>query len=274
MKKLFALICVICLLAPLAAQKGPRKKKSTHARKYGFEQVEYGGMKYCKKKVGSWNNRMEKAAVILFLHGAGERGDDNSSQLTHGALQIMKYCEETKMKALLLFPQCPEGQQWVDTPWDAKEHTMPEKASSALNIALLILDLETSDHHVDKNRIYIVGLSMGGYGVWDALSRYPDKFAAAVAVCGGADVAQAEYIKFTPVLFYHGARDSVVPVERGRSINEALKKEGAANFRYVEVPKAGHTVWNAAFRTRETWEWLFKQVKEERKIPKKHWGGR
>lgn len=271
MKKLLLLVLAFCLVLPVAAQK---KKVSRHAAKMGFDQVQLYGMKYCKKRVGNWNDRMQKASVILFLHGAGERGDDNSSQLTHGAAQILRYCQETKMKALIIFPQCPADQQWVDTPWGEKSHEMNEKPAKALSHAMMILKQECQDRTVDKNRVYIVGLSMGGYGVWDALSRYPDQFAGAIAICGGADVKQADYIKFTPVLFYHGEKDNVVPVERSRNINEALKKEGATNFRYVEVPKMGHLVWNVAFRTRENWDWLFSQVKGERKIPPKHWGVR
>lgn len=271
MKKLLLFVLALCFVLPLAAQ---NKRVSRHAAKMGFEQKELYGMKYCKKRVGDWNNRMQKASVILFLHGAGERGSDNSSQLLHGASQILRYCKETKMKALILFPQCPAGQQWVDTPWGEKSHDMKEKPASALSHAMMVLKQECSDQAVDKNRVYIVGISMGGYGVWDALSRYPDRFAGAVAICGGADEKQADYIKFTPVLIYHGEKDNVVPVERSRNIYEALKKEGAADVQYVEVPKVGHLVWNTAFRKRETWEWLFKQVKGERKIPPKHWGVR
>ena len=273
MKKLLFFVLAFCLVLPLAAQKN-KKKVSRHAAKMGFQQLEVFGMKYCKKKVGNWSDPLEKAAVILFLHGAGERGSDNSSQLTHGAAQILLYCKETKMKALLIFPQCPSDQQWVNVPWGETEHTMPPKPSSALSLALAVLDQECADRAIDKDRIYIVGLSMGGYGVWDALSRYPKKFAGAIAICGGADTKQADYIKFTPVLFYHGDKDNVVPVERGRKINEALKEQGATNFRYVEVPNMGHASWNVAFRTRENWDWLFKQVRGERDVPKKHWGTR
>ena len=273
LKKLLALFCVLCLVLPLAAQKN-KKKTSNHARKYGFEQVQFAGMKYCKKKVGNWDNRLEKAAVILFLHGAGERGDDNSSQLLHGASQILLYLKETKMKALLLFPQCPADQKWVDVPWGDKSHSMPVAPAAPLAKAVMILDQEAATPQVDPNRIYVVGLSMGGYGVWDIISRYPNRFAAAFAICGGADEAQAEFIKFTPVLFYHGDKDPAVPVERSRNINEALKKAGATNFRYVELPGVGHFSWNTAFRTRENWDWLFQQVRGKRDIPKKHWGVR
>ncbi len=269
MKKLLFFVLAFCLVLPLAAQKG-----KSLAAKMGFQQMDVFGLKYCKKRVGNWDNPLEKAAVILFLHGAGERGSDNSSQLTHGAAQILRYCRETKMKALLLFPQCPDDQQWVDVPWGALEHAMHPKAAPALSLAMAVLDQECADRSVDKNRIYLVGLSMGGYGVWDALSRYPDKFAAAFAICGGADLKQMDYVKFTPVLFYHGEKDKVVPVERSRKIAEALKEQGATQFRYVEVPKKGHNVWNEAFRTRENWDWLFKQVKGDRKVPPKHWGVR
>ena len=180
MKKLLFFVLAFCLVLPLAAQRG-KKKVSRHAAKMGFQQVEAFGMKYCKKKVGNWNNPLEKAAVIFFLHGAGERGSDNSRQLVHGAAQILRYCKETKMKALILFPQCPEGQQWVDVPWAETEHTMKPKPAAALSLALTVLDQECADRAIDKDRIYIVGLSMGGYGVWDVLSRYPKKFVGAIA---------------------------------------------------------------------------------------------
>ena len=153
MKKLLFFVLAFCLVLPLAAQKN-KKKVSRHAAKMGFQQVDVFGAKYCKKKVGNWDNPREKAAVVLFLHGAGERGSDNSSQLTHGAAQILRYCKETKMKALLIFPQCPSDQQWVNVPWGETEHTMPPKPSSALSLALTVLDQECADRAIDKDRIY------------------------------------------------------------------------------------------------------------------------
>lgn len=234
------------------------------ARKYGMDPRQYrtedGRSMNCCRREMNWD-KPGKAAVVLFFHGAGERGDDNDKQLFHGAKELVGFCAENEVKALLLFPQCPAEKQWVDTPWKALSHTLPQESES-MGLAMEILDYELKNPELDPSRVYVVGISMGGYGTWDALSRYPEKFAAAFPVCGGADVTLAERMKNIPILVYHGDSDAVVPTRRSRDIVEAVRKAGGTAISYVEVPDCGHDSWVAAFREEKNWRWLFAQTKK------------
>lgn len=233
------------------------------AVRYAMEQCEFitakgAKLKYCRRQM---NGELPGAtSVLLFLHGAGERGDNNYKQLYHGAAEVIAWSEKNKEKVLLLFPQCPEEEQWVNTPWDALSHTMPAE-SSAMKLAMEMLNFEIRKNRADENRIYISGISMGGYGTWDAISRYPSLFAAAFPVCGGADIAQAPKLIDLPILAFHGDSDTVVPTSRTRDMVAALQKAGSKSVTYTEVPNCGHDSWFTAFRDEASWEWLFSQKK-------------
>lgn len=233
----------------------------SRACKYKMEQCVYNApdgkkMNYCRRELNA--ELPGKTPVLLFLHGAGERGDDNDKQLVHGAAEVISWCERNKQKVLLLFPQCPEEEQWVNTPWGALSHTLPEE-SEAMKLALEMLKSEMARSGADETRIYVSGISMGGYGTWDAVSRYPELFAAAFPVCGGADTAQAEKLKDLPILTFHGDSDTVVPTSRTRDMAAALRAAGSTKITYTEVPDCGHDSWFTAFRTDSSWEWLFAQ---------------
>ena len=233
------------------------------AVKYAMEQCEYTApdgkkLKYCRRQM---NGELPGAtSVLLFLHGAGERGDNNYKQLYHGAAEVISWSERNKEKVLLLFPQCPEEEQWVNTPWDALSHTLPEESTS-MQLAMKMLDSEIKENSADLTRIYISGISMGGYGTWDAISRRPDFFAAAFPVCGGADIAQAPKLIDLPILAFHGDSDTVVPTSRTRDMVAALQSSGSKSVTYVEVPDCGHDSWFTAFRDDASWKWLFSQKK-------------
>ena len=112
---------------------------------------------------------------------------------------------------------------------------------------------------IDPKRLYVMGLSMGGYGTWDALQRYPEKFAAAVPICGGGDETAADRIK-APVWAFHGDADGAVPVQRSRNMIEAIRKAGGKP-KYTEYPGVGHNSWSAAFKDPELLKWLFSHHK-------------
>ena len=230
--------------------------------KCGMEQCVYTSadgkkLNYCRRQFG---NAGKDSAVVLFLHGAGERGDNNYSQLVHGAREMSEFCVKNNLNVLALFPQCPKEHQWVNTPWDQPEHTMPEE-SEDMCLAQAMLDMEIERTGADRNRIYVMGISMGGYGTWDSISRYPEKFAAAFPVCGGVDVKQVENFKKVPLLIYHGEVDSVVMPKRSRDAAAALEAAGCTTFRYVEVPGRDHDSWVPAFAEEANWKWLFEQSK-------------
>src|SRR5436190_16629545 len=127
--------------------------------------------------------------LVLFMHGAGERGDDNKIQLVHGMNEFAADEIMEKYPAFVVAPQCAEGKQWVDVPWSADSHTMPKEPAEPLRLSLELIVALQKEFSIDKSRIYVTGLSMGGFGVWDAIQRRPDLFAAAVSVCGGGDAA-------------------------------------------------------------------------------------
>ena len=200
----------------------------------------------------------KKLPVVLFLHGAGERGDDNFSQLKHGVLSLIKYGSATNDPAIIIVPQCPNGMQWVNVPWAAKSHTMPAQPSQPMSLALSLLREKLKTLPVDLNRVYVTGVSMGGYGTWDAIQREPALFAAAVPICGGGDASCAPAIKQIPIWIFHGDKDGAVPVERSRDMFKALQACGSA-VQYREYPGAGHDVWTRTYNDSSVLAWFFAQ---------------
>jgi predicted peptidase len=205
----------------------------------------------------------QKFPVVLFLHGAGERGSDNTAQLQWGAEQFVSDAVQSKYPSILIFPQCPKNERWVNVDWSAKSHDQPEKPSDSLQLTFELLDKTVTELPVDTNRIYVAGLSMGGYGTWDAIGRRPDFFAAAAPICGGGDPKQAEVFKTMPIWVFHGDADNAVPVERSRKMVAALK-ELDGNVKYTEYPGVGHNSWSPTFKNSEFFEWLYGQTKAKK----------
>jgi predicted peptidase len=200
----------------------------------------------------------KKLPIVLFLHGAGERGNDNVSQLKHGVLSLIRYGTATNDPAILIVPQCPNGMQWVSVPWAAKSHSMPAQPSQPMNLALALLREKLKTLPVDLQRVYVTGVSMGGYGTWDAIQREPTLFAAAIPICGGGDTACAPAIRHIPVWIFHGDKDGAVPVERSRDMFKALKACGST-AQYREYPGAGHDVWTRTYNDSSVLAWFFAQ---------------
>lgn len=199
--------------------------------------------------------------LVLFFHGAGERGDDNTAQLKHGARDLLKYTQESDQPAIIIAPQCPRGQQWVNTPWKLESHTMPEDPSEPMTLAWDLLQEKIKELPVDPSRIYVTGLSMGGFGTWDIIQRHPGTFAAAIAVCGGGDTAMAPVIKDVPIWAFHGDKDTVVLTKRSRDMVEALRAAGGSPH-YTEYPGVGHGSWGRAYSDTEALDWFFQQKKD------------
>lgn len=202
----------------------------------------------------------KKIPIIILLHGAGERGNDNKKQIAHGFKQIAQYSIQSNNPAIIIAPQCPKAQQWVNVKWNTKAHDMPEKPSDSLKLAIELLNSKISTMPVDKNRVYITGLSMGGYGTWDAISRHPELFAAALPLCGGADTKQAPKLIKMPIWTVHGDKDGAIPVSRSRDIIKAIKDAGG-KANYTEHPGVGHNVWSKTYSDKKILAWLFSQKK-------------
>ncbi|MBW7857450.1 MAG: prolyl oligopeptidase family serine peptidase [Leptonema sp. (in: Bacteria)] len=201
-----------------------------------------------------------KKPLLVFLHGAGERGSDNVTTLKH-LLPLLRRADFPLDQTYVLVPQADELSRWVEVDWNLPAHKQPKQPSLPLASTFDLIQSLAATEPIDTNRIYLVGLSMGGFGVWDALSRRPDLFAAGVTVCGGADESTASK-NFVPVWAFHGAKDTVVSVERSRRMVAALRKVGA-DIRYTEYKNEAHGSWIPAFQEKELIEWLFLQHKEQ-----------
>ena len=197
--------------------------------------------------------------LIVFMHGAGERGSDNTTQLKHGVGSIIRFIERFNKPAYVIAPQVADGHQWVDTPWSDDAHVLPKSPSSSMSLLLSLIDSVNQTLSIDRRRIYITGISMGGFGTWDLLMRRPDEFAAAIPICGGGDETSAHLIRDIPVWVCHGGDDQVVKTHRSRNMVEAL--EGVAGRpRYTEYPGVGHDSWTVTYDNPEVLHWLFEQT--------------
>jgi lysophospholipase L1-like esterase/poly(3-hydroxybutyrate) depolymerase len=196
--------------------------------------------------------------VVLFLHGAGERGTDNEAQLKHGAPLFAKPEMREKFPCFVIVPQCPPGEKWVDLDWSAESLRQPERPSSAMVLALAALAAVQEEFSTDANRVYVTGISMGGYGTWDLIARYPERFAAAVPVCGGGDPAKISAAKKVPLWAFHGENDEVVKVTRTTELIEALRAAGGEPL-VTLYPNTGHDSWTNAYSEPELLPWLFAQ---------------
>jgi len=198
--------------------------------------------------------------LVVLFHGAGESGDDNLAQLVHGADDILSYAKKTGEELFFIAGQVPRGQRWVDTPWELTSHTMPEQPTVSMKLVLALIEQTKRDFPIDPSRIYATGISMGGYGTWDAVQRRPDLFAAAIPICGGGDVACAERIKEVPIWCFHGDQDTAVPTCRSRDMFNAIKAV-KGNVQYREYVGVGHNSWTATYRDEAVLKWFFAQRK-------------
>ncbi len=203
--------------------------------------------------------------LVLFLHGAGERGSDNLAQLKHVAGDFARADRRATYPAYVVIPQCPENQRWVETPWDLKSglNQFPDEPSPAMASALALVDDRVGRFPIDPARMYVAGLSMGGQGAWFAAATPPKRFAAMLEVCGGGDPSWADRYQGIPVWAFHGDADPVVPVGRGREMIVALTHSGHhPELRYTEYPGVGHDSWTQTFARDDVFEWLMRQSKD------------
>ena len=200
----------------------------------------------------------ENYPLVVFLHGAGERGDDPRVLLKHFFGAMLADDRRTENPCFILAPQCPAGGRWGSRHWRDADDGGGE-IRDELAAAADLIDATVKSQPVDPDRVYLTGLSMGGYGTFDWLARDPGRFAAAVAVCGGGDPATAERFKDVPLWVAHGDEDPAVPVERSREIVAALRAAGGAPI-YIEYPGVNHFSWVPTYGTRGgAVEWMFRQ---------------
>jgi predicted peptidase len=240
-------------LAMFAAAAGP-----TPAPDDGFAAETYDGSRGLalpyRLFVPDTRLRTQPLPLIIFLHGAAGAGVDNLRQLQGGNFQgshiWITPVAQAQQPAYVIAPQIPPDNAW------AASNTSQLSPYAELVLDLLS-DLERK-YSIDTDRIYVVGQSLGGMGVWDLISKRPNVFAAAVSVCGSGDVATVSAAKSVPVWAFHGAKDEVVPVGGSREMVAALKAVGGT-VKYTEYPNGQHDVWTIAFADPELFQWLFAQ---------------
>jgi predicted peptidase len=191
--------------------------------------------------------------LILFLHGVGERGADVRKVAIHGPPHYV--ADHPEFPFILVSPQCPVGEHWSN------------------EILLALLDEVTRTYAVDPRRIYLTGLSMGGYGAWELGLSYPEKFAALAPICGGGQLVtvmlssrdKPQALKTLPVWVFHGAKDPVVPLEESQRMVDALKKVGVKEVKFTNYPDTGHNSWTKAYDDLELYSWFLNQERITRK---------
>lgn len=202
--------------------------------------------------------------LLLFLHGAGERGNDNALQLTHGSDQFLAEGFRQKYPAIIVFPQCPKEAYWAtilsrEDPLKFSYSKKPKK-NPILDLVEGMLKELISNHPIDKSRLYVGGLSMGGMGTFELVYRNPRLFAAAFAICGGANPKIARKIRRPAWRIDHGEVDSVVPIALSEQMVSALIKK-KAQVRFNRYPEVNHNSWENVFADPSFLPWLFSQSK-------------
>jgi len=238
--KIPALLGVLLMCLPASAQEAEGRflAKSSHT-----EVAYVVGYKYLLTlPQGYASDPVKKWPLLVFLHGAGERGDDLELLKKHGPLKMIGAGKT--FEAIVVAPQVPLNSRW--DPHGVKG----------------LVDDIRQHYRVDDSRLYLTGISMGGFGTWETLVEYPKVFAAAVPICGGPGIGVLKFdqIRTLPIWAFHGEADQVVPVELSKMAVTWMKKVGG-NLRFTSYPGVGHDSWTQTYENQAMWDWLFAQRK-------------
>ena len=186
----------------------------------------------------------EKWPLVLFLHGAGERGEDLDQVKVHGPPNLVE--QGKQFPFIVVSPQCPKNRWW-----------------EPVSLSALLDDVEKK-YNVDSDRIYVTGLSMGGFGTWNLAAYSPERFAAIAPICGGGDSVRTAYTigDQVPVWVFHGGKDGVVPLERSQELVDAFKKKNI-DVKFTIYPDAGHDSWTETYKNEELYTWLLSHSRKQ-----------
>jgi predicted peptidase len=240
MRNLIALAAIMATLStPSVRAEEPAPGKQVEQTLTLEANKAVGFLLYLPKDYGS----KEKWPVMLFLHGRGESKGPLSVVKKWGPPRLIEHGQT--FPYIIVSPQCPEAESWGQ-PGQQK-------------ILFALLDHINEHCKVDKDRIYLTGLSMGGFGSWRLAADHPERFAAVVPICGGGNVNDAEKLKALPIWVFHGTDDPTVPLQRSAEMVEAIKKAGGTKIRFTTLEGIGHNSWEAAYASPDLYQWLDKQ---------------
>ena len=207
--------------------------------------------------------------LLIFLHGAGERGNNNEDQLYHGSNFFLSYEFRNTFPSIIIFPQCPKNSYWAKIKGIPSPKYPTQKKSFSNNlpnnpqlliVESLLFDLEKK-YKINPNKRYIAGLSMGGMGTFELIARNPNYFAAGIAICGGANSKWGKFFRNTPLWIFHGIKDNVVPSELSVNMFNAIKVYNPKT-KLTLYKNAGHNSWDPALKEPEIMTWLFNHKKK------------
>lgn len=243
MKSLLIAIVTASLGIPVMAQTA---STDVSAHSFHWQESHAGELKYELYLPKGYEEQMtNRWPLMLFLHGIGERGTDVSKVFAHGPIKLAHNGQEFPF--IIVAPQCPDGEFWDNT-----------------EALIQLLDNVEKNYRVDMKRVYLTGLSMGGYGAWKLGTTYPERFAAMIPVCGGGELLNIRFanpdkmkaLKTLAVWAFHGAKDNVVPVTESERTVGYLKSIGAAEVKLTIYPNAMHDCWTETFANPEVYKWL------------------
>jgi len=203
--------------------------------------------------------------LVVFLHGAGERGDDNVQQLRWLPERFADEARMARWPCFVLAVQCPRDEKWSDAPWHERQSSaMAAAPTRALQAVQGAVELVLQQPGIDPACVHATGLSMGGFGAIELAARRPERFASLLAVCGGGDPQQLPQVVGLPIALWHGADDAVVPAVRSRDLAAAMRTLGAPVI-HRELPGVGHDAWRQAYADDGALPWLFAQDQRQQR---------
>jgi predicted peptidase len=259
-----ALLVGSLLLCPLVYSQNPKPDMDKLLDKLTFTKDKLHLPYRLLKPDGYDKNGKARYPLVVFLHGLFGRGTDNVKQLRSGVDEFVKDATRKAHPCFLAVPQCPPDMMWVNVSIVDGKRNLP-LAKDVTEPAAMVLDLIEAlgnQHPIDKDRIYLTGWSMGGYGTWELISRRPDLFAAAIPLSGGGDPAQAEKLAKLSIWVFHGSADPLAPVQRSRDMITAIKKAGGEP-KYTEYQGVGHDTYTSTYKNNEVLDWLFEQRRKK-----------
>lgn len=226
-----------------------------------FTKVEYVSMQGDTLRYQWWtplDNDLKKKPLVIWLHGKGERGYDNQRQVGKFVRALADTTQAAGMGAYIWIPQCPPTSYWSSYDKTVPIHKTSAEVPRIQELMMDVLHILKMTKPIDPQRIYVVGISMGGFGAWDFAARYPNQLAGMIAICGGGDPSKVGKMRNLPVWAFHGNADQVVPYRFTQTVMaELLEAQPVGYSKFSTLNGVGHNAWEYAFSEPGIWRWLF-----------------